>query len=748
MRRALLFSTCAVLVVAACRLAFGFGTSIDVDTDATSYFAGDVLTVSLSAINMTPMDSEVDLYLAFEVPSGEFLFCPGWSSELAPAISGVVLSGGARVGPVDFLKIALPSLSPPIEGLHKYRIHAGLAAAGTLDFDRIDTVRFNVLRRGAWETYSNSNEIRDLLLRDDGTVYAATTTGFIEANPGTGHYKKFTTADGLLYASIQSITVGPDGALWLGSGNPMSRSSGGGVIRYKDGRFKAYTTEDGLLGDWVSGVAFDSAGRTWCSTNEGVSCYDGTFWRNYTIDDGLARKYGSGIFVDSQDRVWFPTRKGVSVFEGGSSWRTYKASDGLPSDNVHCVNEDPQGRIWFGTKAGASRFDGQTFTNFTTADGLAEPEVDCITFEGDDVVWFATRPLNIIGVGPVCRLQGDTWTTYTREDGIASNVFCFAFDAGGNLWAGTYWGGLCIFDGGSWSNFRLTDGPLYTDTDVRSVAVSRSGEIWCGAPYMGGLSNFDGVNWAYHDQAGEHVSALKFDVDDNLLIATQGGTQAAGLVKFDGETWTYYREGDAPDWVNCIAIDDQHGIWCGLGGNGVAVLDGETWTAHTSDDNSVLAGAVTDIEMGAFGDVWVSAVVHPQFGGGGVAHFDGATWTGYTTEDGLPTDRVYCLAVAQDGTVWVGMDEEGVSFFDGATWTTCSEEDVPHTDVLMADNDSAGRLWLGGIDGVTMYDGTIFRQFDCGLGFPGYWAYDMAEGPDGRLWFATSGGVGGFSPDS
>ena len=736
------------LVVVACGLAFGFGTSIDVDTDATSYFAGDVLTVSLSAINMTPMDSEVDLYLAFEVPSGEYLFYPAWSSELAPAISGVALSGGARVGPVDFLQIGLPSGSPPIEGLHKYNIHAGLAAAGTLDFDSINTVRFNVLRRGAWETYSNSNEIRDLLLQDDGTVYAATTTGFIEANPGTGHYKKYTTADGLPYPSIQSITLGPDGALWLGAGNPMSRSSGGGVIRYESGRFKAYTTEEGLLDDWVSGVAFDSAGRMWCSVFGGVSCYDGTFWRSYTVDDGLAKNWGSAIMVDSQDRVWLPTRSGVSVFEDGS-WRTYKASDGLPSDKVHCVNEDPQGRMWFGTNAGASRFDGETFTNFTTADGLAEPEVDCIAFEGDDVVWFGTRPLNMIGLGPVCRLQGGTWTTYTSEDGIASNVFCFAFDAIGNLWAGTYGKGLCIFDGSSWHNFYLTDGPIFTgDTDVRSLAVSQTGELWCGAAYMGGLSSFDGANWALHDEAGPYVSALKFDADSNLLIATQGGAQGSGLVKFDGETWTYYREGGAPDWVNCIAIDDQHRVWCGLGGNGVAILDGETWSAYTSEDHSVLAGAVTDIEMGAFGDLWVSAVEHPQFGGGGVAHFDGATWTGYTTDDGLPTDKVYCLALAQDGTVWVGMDEEGVSFFDGITWTKCSEEDVPHADVLMADYDSAGRLWLGGMNGVTMYDGAGFRQFDCGLGFPGYWAYGMAEGPDGRVWFATSGGVGGFSPDS
>ena len=114
----------------------------------------------------------------------------------------------------------------------------------------------------------------------------------------------------------------------------------------------------------------------------------------------------------------------------------------------------------------------------------------------------------------------------------------------------------------------------------------------------------------------------------------------------------------------------------------------------------------------------------------------------------MPTNEICCLAAAQDGTVWAGADEEGGSIFDGTTWSRYTEEDVPHADVLMADYDSAGRLWIGGMDGVTMFDGASFQQFDCGLGFPGYWAYDMAEGPDGRIWFATSAGVGGFSPDS
>lgn len=156
---------------------------------------------------------------------------------------------------------------------------------------------------------------------------------------------------------------------------------------------------------------------------------------------------------------------------------------------------------------------------------------------------------------------------------------------------------------------------------------------------------------------------------------------------------------------------------------------------------------MTDIEFGAAGDAWVSAVVHPQFGGGGVAHFEGETWTSYTVEDGLASNDVTCLAVADDGTLWIGTQEDGAAFLDGQSWTACAEDDVPSVKMVMADFDSRGRLWLGGNGGVTMFDGAGFKSFDYRLGFPGDWAYDMAQDPQGRIWFASWHGVSRFDPD-
>ena len=71
--------------------------------------------------------------------------------------------------------------------------------------------------------------------------------------------------------------------------------------------------------------------------------------------------------------------KVVSVGPGSGHWRTYEAVDGLASGSVTSMIQDREGNLWFGTDGGGvSRFDGQTWTTITTQDGLATNRVRTI----------------------------------------------------------------------------------------------------------------------------------------------------------------------------------------------------------------------------------------------------------------------------------------------------------------------------------------------------------------------------------
>ena len=62
-----------------------------------------------------------------------------------------------------------------------------------------------------------------------------------------------------------------------------------------------------------------------------------------------------------------------------------------------------------------------------------------------------------------------------------------------------------------------------------------------------------------------------------------------------------------------------------------------------------------------------------------------------------------------------------------------------------------GRLWLGSNDGgglITGFDGEVFQTFSAKDGLLGRNCAAIVDGPDGRVWVATDGGLNCLSPDS
>ena len=83
---------------------------------------------------------------------------------------------------------------------------------------------------------------------------------------------------------------------------------------------------------------------------------------------------------------------------------------------IKLLNKIKSRRVWFGTgSGGVSRYDGQAFTAFTTEDGLAHDRVSSIIQDREGHLWFGTD-------GGVSRYDGKTWTAFTTQDGLAGNV--------------------------------------------------------------------------------------------------------------------------------------------------------------------------------------------------------------------------------------------------------------------------------------------------------------------------------------
>ncbi len=68
-----------------------------------------------------------------------------------------------------------------------------------------------------------------------------------------------------------------------------------------------YDTKDGLAGSTVYSMCQDKDGFMWFATENGLSRYDGTYFKNFSVKEGLPDNEVLKVFADSKGRVWIGT---------------------------------------------------------------------------------------------------------------------------------------------------------------------------------------------------------------------------------------------------------------------------------------------------------------------------------------------------------------------------------------------------------------------------------------------------------
>ena len=270
--------------------------------------------------------------------------------------------------------------------------------------------------------------------------------------------------------SITSLTIDEKYA-WLGTNN--------GVLRYdKAGdRWERYTVENGLPSNTIRDL--DVRGYDlWISTDRGVATFnrlsdDPNAWESHTqalevkgmSDD---QKYAQTLLSDDvrcvavgKEMVWFGTDKGTCRYDRQKkTWEALAVNVSVlnkigPGSAEHPENREIQSNltdtsvivideedIWFGTGKGATKYNVESgdFVTYTRSDGLASDVVTCIALNGDEI-WFGSADA---GATRLNKITGD-WRVFNTDDGLLHNrVEAIAFD-GDHLWFGTE-RGLCRYN--------------------------------------------------------------------------------------------------------------------------------------------------------------------------------------------------------------------------------------------------------------------------------------------------------------
>ena len=200
-----------------------------------------------------------------------------------------------------------------------------------------------------------SSMITAILEAGAGDRWFGTTRGLLRMRGG--ERTLFTMADGLPSNDVTALTLGRDGAIWIGL-----RS--GGVARFPAAhtgsgdlpRFDAFTGADGLPDDFVHAVYEDHEKNVWVGTNAGgVSRLHHTPFRTVSKRDGLPADVIRAVFESQDGGMWVATHAhGLARMRDGvvTRWTT---REGLPSDGVSLIGQSRDGAMWVGTRTGLAR---------------------------------------------------------------------------------------------------------------------------------------------------------------------------------------------------------------------------------------------------------------------------------------------------------------------------------------------------------------------------------------------------------
>jgi hypothetical protein len=120
---------------------------------------------------------------------------------------------------------------------------------------------------------------------------------------------------------------------------------------------------------------------------------------------------------------------------------------------------------------------------------------------------------------------GKTWSQFTTNDGLGDDcVYALAIDRQNRVWAGHLNHGVSVYNGQTWKNYGLLDGPL--GDRVFSIAVSpKDGDVWIATDL--GLARYSEArqDWDYYTRASglpaDQISSVVFDGAGKLYASTQ-----------------------------------------------------------------------------------------------------------------------------------------------------------------------------------------------------------------------------------
>ncbi len=326
-----------------------------------------------------------------------------------------------------------------------------------------------------------------------------------------------------------------------------------------------------------------------------------------------------------------------------------------------------------------------------------------------------------------------SFMTHTKVQGLShDDVMTFCEDQPGNMWIGTFGGGLMRFDGRDISWFNNT--PWGELPEVIAIESDSQGRIWLAT--VDGLFRIDGSRmYHFDDKTGglrdNSIESLQIDKKGNLWVSYWKG----GVSMYDGTHFYHYGtdQGLSKEQGQVLKVSNSGDIWISDYQEGLFLFrEGSFYVYEVpflSYDHPVLA-----IGNGTGNAIWFSMY------GLGVVRFDGEEFQFFTIEEGFPSPEIYQIEKDADGKVWFATWGKGLIRWDKEKFEVFSKDEglfSHQINGIFIDRNNT--LWVGFNGGIARYFGDIFKHFTTRQPFDTQ-TTSMALDSMGKLWISSYGG--------
>jgi len=245
-----------------------------------------------------------------------------------------------------------------------------------------------------WSVFRPPNDVDALAPAPDG-IWAGGKQGVVRLDSETGQVLETLTC-GTSLEYVRALLVDPDGTLWVGHDQGLSRRDARGCT--------TLTEKDGLPDRRVNALLRARSGQLWVGTWGGAAALqaDGS-WRTLTGRSGLLVDMVNTIMEDKDGGFWFGSaiapQGGLSILYKGK-WQYVSRAEGLPHNNVQALVQDPQGAVWAATglleRGGTARLtrsgtQWQVVQVFDTQNGMAGNKGRALFMEPAGRMWVGSE---------------------------------------------------------------------------------------------------------------------------------------------------------------------------------------------------------------------------------------------------------------------------------------------------------------------------------------------------------------------